>query len=139
MTIGNLEALVADVTAGDSGVHKAASESGTAKKARTSGTHKRVRASSGPHRSGRKTGSRKRLPTASRPRTRTTGSRAVTSARPRVNTLNTGALETPMAGDAFGRGVMTEQQRGVSPLIWMAVVVILGVIGYFAWTIMNTK
>lgn len=141
MTIGNLDALVADVASGDSGSHPVRDDSGAHKRTPSrpsgdtsvrdpSGKRRQVRASSGP---------RRRAPTSSS-RALTTGSRArATASRPRVNTLNTGALDTNMAGDAFGRGVMSQQSRGTSPLVWFAVVVILGVLGYFAWTIMSSK
>lgn len=141
MTIGNLDALVADVASGDSGTHPVRDDSGAHKKTPTrpsadatvrdpSGKSRQVRASSGPRRRAPTTSGRA-LSTGSRPR--------VTGSRPRVNTLNTGALDSNMAGDAFGRGVMSQQSRGTSPLIWFAVVVILGALGYFGWTIMSSN
>ena len=143
MTIGNLDALVADVAAGETGQHPAARSSsspapagskraGKAGRAR-SAAHKRVRQRSRPatssHKRVKTTGSRRPV----------TGGRAPTSSRPRAKTINTGALETPMAGDAFGQGVMTQQTKGTSPLIYFAVLVIFGAIAYFGWTIMSTK
>ena len=133
MTIGNLDALVADVAAGDSGVGKRAPTTGKQPVSSSASDEKSgPRASRGLSKGGR--GPTRRTATI------TTGSRArVTASRPRVNTLNTGALDTPMAGDAFGQSVMTQQSRGTSPLVWISVVVILGAIGYFAWTIMSAK
>ena len=145
MTIGNLDALVADVASGETGAHPAARSGserspegarGAGRKGRArSSAHSRVRAKSRPgtasHRRVQTTGGRTPVPTASR--------RAATASRPRAKTINTGALETPMAGDAFGQGVMTQQTKGTSPLVYFAVVVILGAIAYFGWTIMSTK
>lgn len=149
MTIGNLDALVADVTAGDSGSHSVAPTTGKHASTRPT-TGASAKAGSGRQRtvSGRQrtvSGRHRSLREGSAPRTgpraRTaTGARArVTASRPRVNTLNTGALDSPMAGDAFGQGVMTQQSKGTNPLVWLAVVVVLGALGYFGWTIMSSK
>jgi serine/threonine protein kinase len=154
MTIGNLDALVADVASGDSGTHPAAGSGArkittgarpvTAKRVGSGGKQKKARPGSAAHprvRGG------SRSPTGARRRPNTTGGRPAvtgsrpraTASRPRAKTINTGALETPMAGDAFGQSVMMQQTKGTNPLVYFAVVVIFGAIAYFAWTIMSAK
>ena len=150
MTIGNLDALVADVTAGDSATHAVAPTTGRhasagqkskgKSKAKSGSGRARPGTSSRRAVSGRQRTLREGSGPRNRPRASTTASRArVTGSRPRVNTLNTGALDTPMAGDAFGQGVMTQQSRGTNPLVWLAVLVVLGAVGYMAFTIMSSK
>jgi serine/threonine protein kinase len=122
MTLASLEGFVADVASDD---------------------EEKQPAKDKPRASSPKAKSRSQSPRAGAPQRRATSgaSRRVTGSRSTVRrpTLQTGVLDTPLAGNAFGQSVMTQQSRGTSPLVWLAVVVVLGALGYFAWTIMASK
>ena len=53
--------------------------------------------------------------------------------------MSTAAIESSTKTSAFGQNVMTHQSKGVNPLVWLVIVVILSAGGYFAYTILSSK
>jgi len=152
MTIGNLEALVADAGLSSGSNAGAPEESGVRRREdpnRASGHHKvvsadgdeadgadgaeaedpRAASQSGPAPSKHKS-------TGSGPRTK---SRPHTKSRPAIKTGSAPTVGDGMTG-AFGQTVMTQQaRRGNGAIIFLIVTVLLGVIGYVAWTVFTQK
>jgi hypothetical protein len=134
LTIGNLEALVADMRTGDA---DAASESGVRKQAnpsRASGTHRVIDDKAS------ESTSRGRRPQRAKGAAAQPRKRAGPRPRPtRTNaTLSTTAVDPALSG-TFGQQVMTQQSKRANPLIWFGILVVLSSLGYFAYTIMTSK
>ncbi|PRQ07734.1 serine/threonine protein kinase [Enhygromyxa salina] len=153
MTIGNLEELVAtmkkeepdDAAASDGG--RSAESPGTGAGAGTgSGARSPARAEAPAQSAAAKPGSSK-SPRAARsgssraPRGLAAGSSSRPVVRPAAttrHTLSTNALEAGVTG-SFGQGVVSEQTKRGNPLVWIAVIVILGALAYFGYTILTAK
>lgn len=139
MTIGNLEALVADagLTAGG---NEGDSESGVRRRENpnvASGTHKIVADDASPTEdSDDEAPARERARRAS---STSSSHRAKTTTRSRA-ALKTGSVAPvgEMTG-SFGQTVMTQQRRGNGAIIFLVVAVVLGVVGYIAYTVFTQK
>jgi serine/threonine protein kinase len=147
LTIGNLEALVADMGVAPQKGTTSAAESGVRKQLdpnRASGRHKIIHrsddaasesSSSSPvaSSSGSRRGSAPRKGAGARQRPGT--SKRLTRS---TATLSTSAVDPSMTG-SFAQSVMTQQSKRVNPLIWLVVVVLVSSLGYFAYTILTQK
>lgn len=141
MTLGNLEEFVASVkTPDDSGVHTrdaSTSSSGTSP-ARQPATRGPDTDSQAAPRASESSKPKSRASRSSGPaRTRAPSRTNVPGATNR-HTLSTAAIEAGVTG-SFGQGVVTEQTKRGNPLVWIAVVVIVGALLYFGYTILTAK
>jgi hypothetical protein len=140
MTIGNLEELVANMKtdpSDESGVRsrdtgRDTGRSGQASVADT-GSQATPRSKQQADTDSQAKSPRKVRAGAARP-PRTAG-RVTVSPR---HTVTTGALEAGVTG-SFGQGVVTEGTRRGNPLVWIAVIVIVGALLYFGYTILTAK
>jgi hypothetical protein len=151
MTIGNLEALVAEVKevakaqaqekqAAAAKRPEPAGRRAPAKKA-ASGRHPALAASDAPEQPGRR-----RPPLATPVKNPTPNTREPTAGRPAVRSglsMTTGtvaALDPGVTSTSFGHGVMAEQnKKGGAALTWLIVIFLLGGLGYLAYTVFTMK
>ena len=156
MTIGNLEDLVETVKKEpeDSGVRPRDTGSNTAARTGSSATAPKsgAQAQAGPSESSTGRQSRAaRNPSRPRAAARTgtgtgarTGAAALTGTAGRPgpasgrHTLSTSAIEAGVTG-SFGQGVVSEQTKRGNPMVWIALVVIIGALVYFGYTILTAK
>lgn len=153
MTIGNLEALVAEVRevakqqqqqqATEKPQTATASRRAPAKKA-VSGRHPAIAAADAKEQQGPRRRQQSMSPTPAMNPTLST--REPTAGRPalRANvSMTTGAVSTldpGMTSTSFGHGVMAEQnKRGGAAVTWLIVIFLLGGLGYLAYTVFTMK
>jgi serine/threonine protein kinase len=145
MTIGNLEELVATMKKDEPEPEPSAGAGRTpapeAEAAQSGQSHASKSSGSG---SGSGSGKSPRAARASTNRaSRAAGpgssSRAAVRPAPTTrHTLSTSALEAGVTG-SFGQGVVSEQTKRGNPLVWIAIIVILGALAYFGYTILTAK
>jgi serine/threonine protein kinase len=142
MTLGNLEELVATMKkdqADESGVRGRESKQSGVRPIVDTGSQPQAKPKPNPKAAAKPKPSDTGGSAASRkPRTTPkTGSRPVAPVRSAAH-LTAAAIETGVTG-SFGQGVVTEQTRRGNPMVWIAVVVILGALMYFGYTILTAK
>lgn len=160
VTIGNLEAFVAEAREmqrvqqqqaaakpqppaqpqGQAGRVAKTDSTGRRPRKPASGRHPAVAAEAPPP------SERRRQPLAPVQQTTPPGQRVPTAGRPAVRagaSMTTGtiaALDPGVTAGSFGHGVMAEQNRkGGAALTWLAVIFLLGGLGYLAYTIFTMK
>jgi len=147
MTIGNLEDLVADMKSApeETGKHLAARAGPTTGKRSVA----RAESAEAETKTKTKTKSRTKTKTGKGPRSGKpdTGSRRArgsrTSSRPRAagtsrHSMSTTGIESTVTG-SFGQGIVTEQTKRGNPLIWIGLVVLLGAVIYFGYTMLTAN
>jgi serine/threonine protein kinase len=138
MTIGNLEELVATMKkdeAEDSGDRaRGPAPAATPATAPGAGAGAGATGASAKSDTGSQT-SASRKPRTGGGRAARPGSRPLATAR---HTMSTAAIESGVTG-SFGQGVVTEQTKRGNPLVWVAVVVLIGVLLYFGHSILTVK
>ncbi len=138
LTIGNLEALVAQGKFDDTGAHQTlkASESGSRRRPKRledrgasarSGTHRAVSTDASD------SGSRRKRSPSGRQLRPSTGS------NPMLSTGPLSPLADPAATRSFGQSVVTEQRKGIVVWAWILGALFLGGAAYMAYSLFTTK
>ncbi len=150
MTLGNIEALVAQGKLDESGPNPAVRQEGGARKVntpKTSGHHKIVPVAEAAVTERTRGGRRNRTPSKPQPALRRTARHTGRQKPPgtgRHGALNaTGPLASvapdAASGRTFGHSVVTQQKKGGSAWIWLLAVVAIAGLGYFAYTLFTSK
>ncbi len=142
MTLGNLEEFVASVKSpDDSGIHsrdtgsQAAGQKPPIRPGAGAGGASDTDSQAAP-RPSETSKPKSRASRSGTARTRSPSRTSVPSSG--RHTVSTAAIEAGVTG-SFGQGVVTEQTKRGNPLVWIAVVVILGALVYFGYTILTAK
>ena len=138
MTLGNLEEFVASVNEpNDSGVHSRDTGSSAIPPVRQAPPRATDTDSQAAPRASETSKPKSRASRSGTARTRAPSRTSMPASAPN-RTLSTAAIEAGVTG-SFGQGVVTEQTKRGNPLVWIALVVILGALLYFGYTILTAK